>query len=432
MIQDAEVILWGTRIGMVHTDANSGITSFEYDPKFMKSGIEISPFKMPLNGALYAFPELNNTSFRGLPGLLADSLPDRFGNAVIDNWLISQGREPDSFTAIERLCYTGKRGMGALEYIPSIGATTDTSISIDVNEMVKLASVILSGKEDIKYSAKDITMQQMLEFGTSAGGARAKAVIAWNRETGDIRSGQVDTPKGYDHWLVKFDGVSGNGDHNVKDKKQYTMVEYAYYLMACDAGIEMSECRLFAHDGLNHFMTKRFDRVDGRKLHMQTYAALCHLDYDIPKLSSYETLAKTARMLGAKSSEIEQIYKRMVFNCKAVNMDDHVKNFSFIMDKNGMWSLSPAYDMTFSYKKGNKWLSKHQMTVNGKAEDITDEDILMAGKNMGLSAKKCRQVLDKIDNVVSNWIEYADKSGINEKTAKAIEDVIISVNNEKN
>ena len=222
MNDTAEVYLWGTRIGIVHQDETSGIISFEYDKDFVRSNIQVSPFKMPLSNNIYTFPELSNTSFKGLPGLLADSLPDKFGNAVIDKWLISQGRNPDSFTAIERLCYTGKRGMGALEYVPSNGPVSDGELSIDVNEMVKFASEILSGKENLSYNSKDITMQQMLEFGTSAGGARAKAVIAWNNKTGEVRSGQTENDESFEQWIIKFDGVSNNGDHNIKDKKQYT------------------------------------------------------------------------------------------------------------------------------------------------------------------------------------------------------------------
>ena len=424
MIQNAEVYLWGTRIGTVHQDEISGIISFEYDKDFIKSNIQISPFKMPLSNNIYTFPELINTSFKGLPGLLADSLPDKFGNAVIDTWLISQGRNPDSFTAIERLCYTGKRGMGALEYVPSNGPVSDSELSIDVNEMVKFASEILSGKENLSYNSKDITMQQMLEFGTSAGGARAKAVIAWNKKTGEVRSGQTENDESFEQWIIKFDGVSNNGDHNVKDKKQYTLVEYAYYLMAKDFGIDMNECRIYNKDGLNHFMTKRFDRNNGNKIHMQTFSALCHYDYNIPCLIGYKELAAYGRRLGILSSDVEQIYRRMVFNCKTFNMDDHVKNVSFLMDRKGVWSLSPAYDLTYAYKPGNKWISKHQMTVNGKNFDITDDDIILAGRDMGLSGQKCKKILEQGNKVVSEWKTYAEKCGINEELATIIDNNI--------
>ena len=424
MIQNAEVYLWGTRVGIVHQDEESGNISFEYDKDFVKSNIQVSPFKMPLSNNIYSFPELADTSFKGLPGLLADSLPDKFGNAIIDNWLIKQGRAVDTFTPIERLCYTGKRGMGALEYVPANGPVADEEMTIDVNEMVKLASEILSGKESKSYNAKDITMQQLLEFGTSAGGARAKAVIAWNVETGEIRSGQIDNGSDFEQWIIKFDGVSNNGDHNVKDKKQYTLVEYAYYLMAKDFGIDMSECRIYNKDGLSHFMTKRFDRDMGNKIHMQTLSGLLHFDYNIPCLTGYEELSVCAKRLGSIGHEIEQLYRRMVFNCKAVNMDDHVKNISFLMDRTGTWKLSPAYDLTYSYSPRNRWISKHQMTVNGKNDDITDEDIITAGKNMGLSNQKCKKILEQAKTVISGWKGYAEKCGINEPVAEKIADMM--------
>ena len=421
MTTTAEVWLWGTRIGYVHMEAADQPATFEYDKNFLTSGIEVSPLQMPLSDRLYAFPELSGDAFHGVPGLLADSLPDRFGNAVIDKWLVNTGRRPESFSAIERLCYTGKRGMGALEYIPSTGPAQDKAESVDVDALVKFASEVLSDKEQLSVSAYDVSMEQLLKLGTSAGGARAKAIIAWNESTDEIRSGQVDAGNGFSYWLMKFDGVSGNGDRGLKDRPEYTLIEYAYHLMALDAGIAMNECRIFEHHGLHHFMTKRFDRENsGRKVHMQTLAALAHIDYNLPCLCSYEQLAYYARQIGCGMKEVEQIFRRMVFNVQAINQDDHVKNFSFLMDRRGKWRLAPAYDLTFAYSPRNRWLSAHQMTVNGKNKQITEQDLLAAGKQMKLSTKTCKSILEQTKKIVADWKQYAEKCGIREQTADNI------------
>lgn len=421
MITTAEVFLWGTRIGYIHQSENDVAASFEYDRKFLTSGIELSPFRMPLSDRIFSFPELSRIdAFHGIPGLFADSLPDKFGNAVINKWLAGQGRSPESFTAIERLCYTGKRGMGALEYVPAAGPEILNS-NVDITEMTQLASEILSGKESAVLSDKDASIMQLLEIGSSAGGARAKAIIAWNEETGEVRSGQIETGKGFDYWLIKFDGVSGNGDHNLADKKQYSLIEYAYYLMAIDLGIDMNECRIYKKDGLHHFMTKRFDRANGDKIHMQTLAALGHFDYNTPNVCSYELYADLAKRLGIGKSGIEQIFRRMVFAVLGGNCDDHVKNFSFLMDRKGKWTLSPAYDLTFAYNPDNRWISKHQMSVNGKTSGITAEDLVASGKSMGLSQGFCRKVLSETEAVVGKWLSYAEKCGMSEERANEIQ-----------
>ncbi len=424
MIHSAEVFLWGTRIGIVYQGENDTIVDFEYDRHFIDSGIELSPFQMPLSERVYRFPELGQLqAFHGLPGLLADSLPDRFGNAVINKWLVDRGRSPESFTAIERLCYTGSRGMGALEYVPANGPESRNT-DIDVTEMVRLASEILQGKEYMTLAEDRMNKMQLLEIGSSAGGARAKAVIAWNEKTGEIKSGQIDTDSDFMYWLMKFDGVAGNGDHEVADGRQYTRIEYAYYLMAKDIGIDMSECRIFEKDGFAHFMTKRFDRINGDKIHMQTLAALGHFDYNIPNLCSYEMLAGYARRLGIGKSGIEQIFIRMVFAVAGVNCDDHVKNFSFLMSRNGKWNISPAYDLCFAYKPDNRWISSHQMSVNGKTRELTEQDLIESGLSMGLSKAGCKQMIAKTKEVVSQWLLYAEKSGIREKRAVEIEQEI--------
>ncbi len=425
MIDACEVYMWGTRIGVIYQDAPLSAGRFEYDKDFQGSGIELSPFMMPLSNRIYSFPELVRLdAFHGLPGLFADSLPDKFGNAVIDKWLAGQGRQSGSFTAIERLCYTGKRGMGALEYIPSTSPDFAND-EIDVTEMTALASEVLSGKENKTLSDKAASVAQLLEIGSSAGGARAKAIIAWNESTGEIRSGQTDAGDSFEHWLIKFDGVTGNGDHALTDKKQYTLIEYAYYLMARDLGIDMWECRIYEKDGLNHFMTKRFDRENGRKVHMQTLAALGHFDYNTPNVCSYETYVDFAKRLGIGKSGIEQIFLRTVFAVKGGNCDDHVKNFSFLMNRKGEWRLSPAYDITFAYNPDNKWISRHQMSINGKTSGITDDNLMSFGKTIGLSAEFCRKIIARTDDVVSMWLEYAAKCGINEERAAEIQRGII-------
>ncbi len=420
MINTAEVYLWGTCIGYIHQDEADAAASFEYDKRFLKSGIQLSPFKMPLSDRIYLFPELSRVdAFKGIPGLLSDSLPDRFGNAVIDKWLADQGRSSGSFTAIERLCYTGRRGMGALEYVPATGPDHKNS-EVDVTEMTELASGILSGKESAVLTDKTASILQLLEIGSSAGGARAKAIIAWNEKTGEIKSGQVDAGRDFDYWLIKFDGVSGNGDHNMVDKKQYSLIEYAYYLMAVDLGIEMSECRIYEKDGLHHFMTKRFDRINGDKVHMQTLAALGHFDYNIPDVCSYELYNDYARRLGIGKDGIEQIFRRMVFAVLGGNCDDHVKNFAFLMNRKGEWRLSPAYDLTFAYNPDNKWISRHQMSINGKTSGITEDDIIASGRSMGLTAEFCRKVLSETETVLSEWPGYAEKCGIGEERTMEI------------
>lgn len=423
-IKSAEVILWGSKIGILYKPADSEICQFEYDKNFLDSKIELSPFAMPLSANVYEFVTLNDMTFRGLPGLFADSLPDRFGNAVINKWLAMKGRLPNSLNPIEMLCYVGKRGMGALEYVPSIDLYEDEKSKVDIESLSELATQVLNDKSKISFNMKNISAMQLLKLGTSAGGARAKAIIAYNKKTKEIRSGQINAGKNYDYYILKFDGVEGSGDHGIKDGLDYTKIEYAYYKMAIDCKIDMSECELLKVGNKSHFLTKRFDRinVDGRgdKVHMQTLGALTHIDYNIPLMCSYEMLSLYSRRLNPDLSEIEQIYRRMVFNVLAVNCDDHVKNFSFLMNRNGEWKLSPAYDMTFAYKEGNRWLSRHQMSVNGKSENISYDDLLEAGINMDLKKSKCKSIIEEIKNVVANWLTYAEAANVSEQTAQLV------------
>jgi len=352
---------------------------------------------------------------------LADSLPDKFGNAVIDQWLASEGRTPESLNVVERLCYTGKRGMGALEYVPAMSPHRDNNDKVSIARLVEFASAVLEERENIHLSAQDdMNYNQLLKLGTSAGGARAKAVIAYNEKTGDIRSSQIDVEKGYDFWLIKFDGVTKNGDHNLEDIPEYTMIEYAYYKMALKAGIVMSECKLLEEGSRKHFITKRFDRVNGKKLHMQSLGAISHIDYNEPGLYSYEMAALTAKRMGLLSSDIEQFYRRMIFNVFSVNQDDHVKNISFLMDRNGIWTLSPAYDVTFARDSGNKWLAAHQMTINGKKSNIMMNDMIACGQNMDLKTCKCKKIIEEVKDAVKEWKTIAHSVKIKEKTISLI------------
>jgi len=424
MINVVKVKLWGTIIGYFLLDEFKRFITFEYDKKFLEFGIEVSPIQMPLSNKIYQFPDLINTSFRGAPGLISDSLPDKFGNAVIDAWLASQGRTSESFTVLDRLCYTGKRGMGALEYEPSNGEIRDADQEISIAKMVEFASEVLNKQGKISLTKKDeIDYKQLLRLGTSAGGARAKAIIAYNEKTGEFRSGQINLEENFVHWLIKFDGVKKNGDKNREDEPEYTLIEYSYYLMAKKAGITMSECKLFSEGNHNHFMTKRFDRVKGEKIHMQSLGALLHIDYYIPGSCSYERAALTAKQIGCPSNDIEQFYRRTVFNVLAVNQDDHVKNISFLMDKRGKWSLSPAYDITFAYDLSNQYLKSHQMSINKKITKIYQEDLIQCGKAMDIKVSKCRKIIDEVYEAVKDYETLARSVNIKESTIKLLTDI---------
>jgi serine/threonine-protein kinase HipA len=425
MTYQAWVSLWGRKIGAVILDEGDDIASFEYDPAFSGSGIEVSPLTMPLSTRVYSFPELSRKTFYGLPGLLADSLPDRFGNALIDTWLATQGRPPNSFNAIERLCYIGRRGMGALEFSPVIGPRARKANNIQIDKLVDLASEILSQRNQLSVSFSDKSKKRaladILRIGTSAGGARAKALIAWNPETNEVRSGQVNAGAGFGYWLLKFDGVRGNRDKELEDPRGYGSIEYACYLMARDCGIDMAECRLFEESDRRHFMTRRFDRTnDGQKIHMQSLGALAHFDFNLAGAYGYEQALLTIRQLGLPMSAIEQQFRRMVFNIVIRNQDDHVKNIAFLMDKKGKWTLSPAYDMTYSFNPTGTWTSTHQMTLNGKREDFTLEDFKSCA-NVGLMKRgQEKLIIGEIQDVVSNWREYAKKADLPKQTTENI------------
>lgn len=424
----AEVFLWGTRIGAVAQNGIDDIPKFNYDRDFIQSGIEVSPVVMPVSQRIYSFPALSRQTFYGLPGLLADSLPDKFGTKLIERYLAERGRDIHSLTAVERLLYTGKRGMGALEFAPqkNYGTTEDTSV--DISALVELASMILTDRENIHIMAGENIMEQIINVGTSAGGARAKAVIAWNQQTGDIRSGQIEAGEGYEYWLIKFDGVKNNKDKGDKEDGQaYTRIEYAYYLMAKEAGIFMSECRLYQENGRYHFITKRFDRDDrGRKIHMQTLGALAHYDYNIPGAYSYEQAAYIMRRLGTGQKETEQFFRRMVFNMMVRNQDDHVKNISFLMNRAGQWSLAPAYDITYANDAANHWLARHQMSMNGKTENFEAADFYECGKAMNLSKAKIKRIMEEVREAALSWETCAQEALLGEWEMEAIKAQFLS------
>ncbi len=413
----AEVRLWGRTIGAVRWDADAGLAHFEYDPEFRRSGIEVAPFTMRLSDRIYSFPALPRETFQGLPGLLADSLPDDFGNALIDAWLVDEGRESDALNAVERLCYTGDRGMGALEYHPAKGPSATMSERVDVEALVELASRILARRNRLEGSfapsKRHDSLQTILRVGTSAGGARAKAIIAWNPSTNEVRSGQIDAGSGFGYWLLKFDGVSGNRDKELEDPAGYGLVEYAYYRMALAAGIDMKECRLLEEKGRSHFMTRRFDRTDtGRKIHMQSLCAMEHFDYRRPGAHSYEQALRTIRKLGMPMDSLEEQYRRMAFNIVGRNQDDHVKNIAFLMDRSGVWTLSPAFDLTYSYNPSGDWTSRHQMTLNGKRGDFDIEDFRACARNAAIRRGRAEEILRQVMDAVEQWPEFAAEAGV--------------------
>ena len=413
----AEVRLWGKTIGAVSLQDGEDVASFEYDAAFAQSGIQLAPIVMPLSPRVYRFPELSRPTFRGLPGLLADSLPDKFGNALIDAWLASQGRQPGSFNAVERLCYTGERGMGALEFAPAIGPTARQTTHIEVGQLVELASQVLTHRSKLQASfaaeGRKDALRDILRVGTSAGGARAKAVIAWNPQTNEVRSGQVKADKGFEYWLLKFDGVSGNKDKELEDPKGYGRIEYAYYLMARDCGIDISECRLFEENGRSHFMTRRFDRLAaGEKLHMQSLCALAHFDFNMAGAYSYEQALLVMRQLQLPMQAIEQLFRRMAFNIVARNQDDHVKNIAFLMNKSGEWSLAPAFDMTYSFNPAGAWTASHQMTMNGKRDNFTLEDFNACARTASMKRGRAAKIVAEVQATVSQWRSFAQKAGV--------------------
>lgn len=422
----AEVWLWGRHVASL-AEGPRGVT-FRYRPDFATSGIELSPILMPLdpNRVYDGFDRRNPDTFKGLPPLVIDSLPDRFGETLINRWLALEGRPPGSLSPIERLCYIGDRGMGALEFRPATARADTPDEALDVERLVALASQALRSRGGT--IATGLTAQsdfaQILAVGTSAGGARAKAVIAWNPESGEVRSGQLaELPEGFEHWLLKFDGVAENRDKELADPLGYGRIEYAYSLMARAAGIDMAECRLLEEGGRAHFMTRRFDRRNGsRKLHYQSLCALAGFDFNERRSASYEQAFQTMRRIGLGKPEILQQVRRTVFNVVCRNQDDHTKNIGFLMDPRGRWTLSPAFDVTYAFNPTGRWTAQHQMTLGGRDDDFSRagvEEALVAAT--GFRREAIAEVIDTVLDAAESWPAHADEAGITEPSHRAID-----------
>lgn len=433
MVTTAFVKIWGETVGAIAWDEQQQIGTFEYDSKFIQHQWELSPLKMPLNTSqnIFSFPEnrpsrnsLYNT-FKGLPGLLADVLPDKYGNQLINVFLAQQGRSEDSMNPVEQLCFIGTRGMGALEFEPVTLPSRNRTSLVEIDNLVKVAQKMLQQRTSFQtdfQKDEEEAVKQLITIGTSAGGARPKAVIAYNEKTQEVRSGQTNVPKGFEHWLIKLDGVS---DVQLGDTQGYGRVEMAYYLMAKDAGIDMMPCTLLEENGRAHFMTKRFDRDQNTKHHVQTFCALKHFDFNEVTSFSYEQLFQTMRELRLPYSAAAELYRRMVFNVLARNCDDHTKNFSFILKKGETWQLAPAYDICHAYRPGSPWVSQHALSINGKRQNITKDDFLEVAKSMNI--KHAKTIIAQVNKVISNWNSYADAVHVDSVKKKNIKDSLIEL-----
>ena len=424
---DAAVRLWGTNVGAVTWLDDSQLGVFQFDPEFAESGIQLAPLTMPLSPDPYSFPALPRDTFKGLPGMLADSLPDKFGNRLIDTWLAQQGRTSNSFDPVERLCYIGTRGIGALEFEPALGATPTKSTTLHIAELADLANRVLDDRAQLSgkligNKRDQAVLDDILRVGTSAGGARAKAVLAWNEQTDEFRSGQIAAASGFEHWLLKFDGVSGNADKELADPLGFSRIEYAYSQMAQHAGITMTRCRLHLEGGRAHFMTKRFDRTDGEdKLHMQSLTAMMHYDFNAPGAYSYEQATQVLKRLNATRDEIEQQVLRALFNVIARNQDDHPKNIAYLMDRTGRWSLSPAFDLSYSYNPSGQWTDRHQMSLNGKRDDFERTDLMSFCQTAGFKTARANKLIDQVATTVRDWPRFAEEAGVDPDTVARIE-----------
>lgn len=420
----ATVKLWGTTVGYVAMENDETFARFEYDPEFVALGVDPAPIMMPVQERrIYQFPDLQPRSFHGVSGMIADSLPDKYGQRLIDIWLAQTGRKPEDFNAVDRLCYTGRRGMGALEFEPSRRPDLPNDKLLEIEDLTKLASMAFASKETLNAKFTKAggaqALLDILSVGTSAGGARAKAVIAFNPETKQVRSGQIDLPAGFEHWLIKFDGVEFSGDWGVADPSGYGLLEYSYHLMAKACGINMMESRIFSENGRNHFMTRRFDRdEDGGKKFVQTFAALAHYDYFESGHHSYEQLFMLMKQLDLPKSEFEEQFRRIVFNLVGCNQDDHVKNFAFMMDREGKWTLTPAYDLC--HAEGSAFTRNHQLSINGKTSDFERADLKHLANYAGLSRGREDQVLERTQHAFSDWHQIAKELEIPESLQRHV------------
>lgn len=404
-----EVRIWGQTVGAVALDPRLGYYAFEFDPRFAASGIDLAPLAMPLAKARepFVFTDLPEASFKRLPALLADALPDDFGNSLIDAWMAGKGVAKSAITPLDRLAYMGKRGMGALEFRPTRGPNVASQTAIKLSKLVDSARQAVHGEIDTDTHAK-AALAQIIQVGTSAGGARAKAAIAWNPATSEIRAGQFDVEDGFEHWLLKFDGMGK--DNELGASQDYGRIEYAYSLMASEAGIAMMPCRLLEENGRAHFMTRRFDRDGNRKHHMQTLCAMAHLDYKQKATHDYNQLFLTIVQLGLGHEALTEAFRRMVFNIMTANCDDHSKNFSFLLRQGSQWELAPAYDVTHAYNPQGEWTYQHLMGVGGRFSGITHADCLSVADRFGIGPAK--QVIRQVKAAIDRWPEFAAQAGV--------------------
>lgn len=424
----ASIKLWGEWVGAVSWSSDEQVGTFEFAPRFSQNKWDIAPILMPIDSpqTLYTFYENrgDSSTFKGLPGLLADILPDKYGNALIQAWLSSKGRSSESLSPIEALCFIGKRGMGALEIEPSNRDDDAVANSLDLSELVNVANRILADREIFSAdlsNKEEAALTDVIQIGTSAGGARAKAIIAFNETTKEVKSGQVKAPDGFSYWIVKFDGVV---DSQFGVSEGYGQVEMAYHLMAKEAGIYMSDCQLFKENGRSHFMTKRFDReANGDKIHLQSFCAMRHFDYNLVGYYAYEQLFETMRMLGLSYVAAEQVFRRMVFNVLSRNCDDHTKNFAFLMDKSGKWSLSPAFDICHAYRPDSPWVNEQSLLVNGKRSRIQKDDFLAVAKSMNI--KRPDQIINEISTIIGRWNNYAEEVELKSTLRDAIKSTLL-------
>ncbi|MCX2981562.1 type II toxin-antitoxin system HipA family toxin [Halieaceae bacterium IMCC14734] len=422
----ASVSLWGSVIGAIAWDSQRQLGAFEYAADFAINGPQIAPLTMPIGAGIFEFAELERDTFKGLPGLLADALPDKFGNAVINAWLDSEGRRADSLNPVERLCYIGSRAMGALEFSPARGYRPRGSKPIQPEPLAELSGSIVNQRPQLSFQFGDEpenqgAFQEIMQVGTSAGGARAKAIVAWNRQTNEVRSGQLPAPEGFGYWILKFDGVSANPDQEEPQLRGHGLIEYAYHLMALAAGIEMQECGLLTDGSRQHFATRRFDRDElGNKIHMLTLCGIAHFDFNRAGAYSYEQALAVIQRLGCGRQALEQQFKRMVFNVLARNQADHTKNIAFLMDKSGDWRLAPAYDMNFAYNPRVDYDHRHQMSINGKRDGLSVEDLLSVGRFCGIKRNQGRALISEVQAGIDLWRDVARQAGVADKPARDI------------
>jgi serine/threonine-protein kinase HipA len=412
-----EVFIWGQSVGAVAPDPRLGTYVFAYRPAWMKQGIELAPRMMPLaaGAAPRVFPNLPEATFHGLPGLLADALPDDFGKALIDAWMQAQGRTRESITVLDRLAYMGRRGMGALTFRPALGSHRESAAALDMKRLVEQARLAVHGALSSDRMA-EAAPAQIIRVGTSAGGARAKAVVAWNPTTGEIRSGQFDVEPGFEHWLLKFDGMGK--DHALGTPGGYGRIEYAYHLMAKAAGIQMAPCRLLLEEGRAHFMTKRFDRDGNERHHVQTLCAMEHLDFNQKATHAYAQAFMTLSQLKVGQEGTDELFRRMAFNVMARNCDDHVKNLSFILKRGGSWDLAPAYDVSYAYMPGPEWTYQHQMSVNGRFDGIKRDDFLWEADRFGVRSPE--KILEEVADALGSFESFAAEAGVPQAMSKGI------------